>query len=199
NPRRSYQGGLLYIPSVENCDWEMLSKLNVKYLITVNEVVHPNLELVFHDRLKIYRNKTMFPRAYFIPAKPGTISVNSRLRGNDVIPAKAGISKYSPNRIEVTVNTDSSGQLVLSELVYPGWRVYVDGKEKRSQVANDIFRAVSLDPGNHQVEFIYSPREFRYGALISITTLLACLSALLVKLIINKKKITQITKTDYTD
>ena len=172
NPRRSYQGGLLYIPSVEKSDWDMLSKLNVKYLITVNEVNSPNLALVFYDRLKIYRNKTMFPRAYFIPVKPRITSFNS---------PGVKIIKYSPNRIIVTVNTDLSGQLVLSEIVYPGWRVFVDGKEKKINVANDIFRAVALDIGNHQVEFIYSPLEFRYGALISITTLLACLIVLLVQ------------------
>jgi hypothetical protein len=183
NPPRSYQGGLLYIPSVEKCDWDMLSKLNVKYLITVNEVTHPNLELVFYDRLKIYRNKTALPRAYFVSGKDDGRRTQDEINFEQFNAPQVEITQYTPNRIGLTARSDSAGYLVVSELDYPGWHVTVDGKENKVVAMNDIFRSVYLEPGKHQVQFIYAPKEFRWGMFISLISLLACLIILLVKLI----------------
>ena len=61
--------------------------------------------------------------------------------------------------------------LVISEVDYPGWRVWVDGKPEKIYRANHAFRAVPLDPGIHSVRFAYKPQSFYGGLLISLTTL----------------------------
>ncbi|MCX7920089.1 MAG: YfhO family protein [bacterium] len=175
-PQRSYQGGLLYIPSIEKCDWQMLSRLNVKYILTVNEVNDPNLDLVFYDRLKIYQNKTFIPRAYFVHDQ----------RQENIVRTEINIETYTPNRIEVSVSNNSTGLLVLSELAYPGWQVTVDGKKKAMVVYEEIFRAVELEPGKHQIQFRYQPLSFRLGKLVSLISFLAWSMVLLIKLIVTR-------------
>jgi uncharacterized membrane protein YfhO len=66
----------------------------------------------------------------------------------------------------------SGGYLILTDTCYPGWRVYVDGKESSIIRANLLFRAVSLSAGQHRVEFSYEPASLRIGAAISSVTLL---------------------------
>ena len=61
--------------------------------------------------------------------------------------------------------------LFMSEMYYPGWNAYVDGKEKKIYRANYAFRAVTLDPGVHQIEFAYRPWTFWLGLAISAATL----------------------------
>lgn len=87
-------------------------------------------------------------------------------------PSEARITEYSPNRISVEADMASSGFLVLSEIFYPGWQVSVDGEESTLYQANYIFRAVWLEPGTHNVEFVFAPSSFRYGLYIGSATLI---------------------------
>ena len=43
-------------------------------------------------------------------------------------PGEALITRYEPNRIEVSTSAGGPSILVLSENHYPGWRAYVDGR-----------------------------------------------------------------------
>jgi hypothetical protein len=180
-PLNFNQGGMLLIPSVSSCDWNMLSLLNVKYIIATNEIDHPNLNLVYSDWLKIYQNKTVFPRAYFVSGK-------KEITFETIDTTHVAITKYTPNRIELTVSATTTGYLVLSELVYPGWQVAVDGQQKPLLSFRNIFRSVYLPPGEHQVQFIYAPKEFRWGLIISIISLLGCLSFIITKLVIQRRE-----------
>ncbi len=66
---------------------------------------------------------------------------------------------------KLTSNQD--GFLFVSETFYPGWKVYVDGKEERIYRANYTFRAVPIKRGIHEVLFIYRPQSFKIGKLVS--------------------------------
>jgi hypothetical protein len=76
------------------------------------------------------------------------------------------------NKVTVTASSELDTILVLSESYAPGWRVYLDGKEAELLVANFAYRAVVFPQGEHKVEYIYSPKSFRIGKWISISTLL---------------------------
>lgn len=80
--------------------------------------------------------------------------------------------EYTPNRISIEADMRNDGFLVLSDTFYPGWKVYVDGKEKEILAANHLVRAVYLRKGNHVVKFIYNPLTFRLGSVISILALI---------------------------
>ena len=88
-------------------------------------------------------------------------------RTNDVV----SITKYRPNRIELRTESENNSFLVLSELYYPGWRAYVDGKEVPILRADYILRALPLTPGKHEISFLYRPLSFIIGAVITLITL----------------------------
>lgn len=86
------------------------------------------------------------------------------------------IGHYSPNRIKLKADLNQSGLLILNEIFFPGWQVYVNGQREHIFKANYLMRAVYLKEGNHIVEFIYRPISYKLGAGISLLTILILLS-----------------------
>ncbi len=78
--------------------------------------------------------------------------------------------------------------LVLSEVDYPGWNLYVDGKVEKYITANYTFRAVPLRGGKHVVEFKYQPESVRIGAWISVSALCLFIIVGVWNFIKNKRK-----------
>ncbi|MCG3161136.1 MAG: hypothetical protein JMDDDDMK_02254 [Acidobacteria bacterium] len=103
--------------------------------------------------------------------------------------AKASILKRAPTRMLVEAEAQRPSILVLSEIVYPGWRVKVDGAESALLRVNYNLRGVALAPGKHQVEMIYSPASLKIGAVVSIATALC-----LLLVVLREKKKTKMIK-----
>jgi uncharacterized membrane protein YfhO len=72
------------------------------------------------------------------------------------------------------VKTTENTLLVVSDTFFPGWKVFVDGKKEKVLHANYHFRAVTLPPGSHQVEFVYDPWSFKLGVLGSLIGIIGC-------------------------
>jgi hypothetical protein len=97
------------------------------------------------------------------------------------------ILSYKPNRIIINAQVkDKPKFLVLTDTYYPGWKVLVDVKIDNLLRADYIFRAVYLQPGNHTVEFIYSPFSFKLGIFMSLLTGLIILTIIISHNIITK-------------
>jgi len=94
----------------------------------------------------------------------------------------AGVSsiQHTWNTVKLDVSASARSLLVLVETWYPGWKALVDGRVQPIFRANYNFRAVLLEPGRHQVVFIYQPWQFRFGLGVSLATasLLLCLLCL---------------------
>ncbi|MDI6762685.1 MAG: YfhO family protein [Thermodesulfobacteriota bacterium] len=80
----------------------------------------------------------------------------------------------SNNRLSLKVEAKEGCILILSDTHYPGWKVFVNGKEEKILRANYNFRAVSLSRGVHRVEFVYAPLSFKLGAGLSIIGVISC-------------------------
>jgi len=80
------------------------------------------------------------------------------------------ITAYGPNAIHLRASTSSEAYLVLSEVYYPGWRAYVDGRPTPVLRANYAFRAVYLEPGYHEVRLVFEPLSWKVGLGISLAT-----------------------------
>jgi hypothetical protein len=80
------------------------------------------------------------------------------------------ITAYGPNAIHLTANTLAEAYLVLSEVYYPGWKAYVDGRAEPVLRANYAFRAVYLEPGYHEVRLVFEPLSWKVGLGVSIAT-----------------------------
>lgn len=82
-----------------------------------------------------------------------------------------------PTRVRFRAATPG-GLLVLADQNYPGWRVWVDGRPRRIEPADDIFRAVELDAGEHELRFAYQPQGFRVGLYLGMLALAAVVGLL---------------------
>jgi hypothetical protein len=84
----------------------------------------------------------------------------------------------NPNQVLIECNAKSAGWLVLTDIYYPGWNVYVDGKKENLERANYAFRAVHLEAGPHSIRFAYEPISLLLGicSVAMFTFLLACLT-----------------------
>jgi uncharacterized membrane protein YfhO len=88
------------------------------------------------------------------------------------------VIRYTANEFVIQAKMASPGFLVVSEVTYPGWRAYVDGKESHIYTANYLFRAVYLPEGTHEVRFAYVPIGFWIGVAISLPTLMGIVGVL---------------------
>jgi hypothetical protein len=91
------------------------------------------------------------------------------LKGNPPrVATAAKIVRMASREVDIDASLDQHGLLVLNDTDYPGWRAYVDGKEREILNANYLFRGVLLDRGHHRVNFRYEPSSFPIGLAISL-------------------------------
>ena len=156
-----------------------------------NLSIDPAYSLVHSGDVKIYENLTVLPRAStvhraqmvasdgealslmqspsFDPASE-VVLVSAQMES--LVPgtgrSEAKIVSYQPERVEIETSLDSAGYLVLTDSYYPGWEAKVDGTPVPIERANLYFRAVHLEPGEHQVVFSYTPSSVRTGLGIGV-------------------------------
>lgn len=77
------------------------------------------------------------------------------------------------NAVEVNINSDRPGWLVLADTYYPGWQA-VDtlGQPYPIHRANMAFRAVEIAAGGHTIRFEYQPRWLLPGGLVTLVSLI---------------------------
>jgi len=149
---------------------DLLNLMNVKYVVSVKPVA--GMKLLRHKTLSVinyflFQNPNVLPRAYIRDSlKTTQIQSGSRCK----------IVKYAPNVVQIDTSLSKSGFLFLSDTYYPGWKVYVNGEEKRIIKADIFFRAVTLPAGRHEVKFIYDPLTFKIGSIISLATLIGLIT-----------------------
>jgi hypothetical protein len=96
-------------------------------------------------------------------------------------PASVRILKYENSSIDVEADMSSNGLLVLGDIYYPGWKVFVDGKKGKILKVDYMFRGVLLEKGKHRIRFSYEPQSLKKGALISLLSVIGCIVLLLFK------------------
>ena len=87
----------------------------------------------------------------------------------------------SNNKLRLLVRVLENTFLVLNDTYFPGRKAFVDGKETKIYRADYTFRAIPLNGGTHQVEFVYDPLSFKLGAAISILGIIGCIGIHLVR------------------
>lgn len=86
---------------------------------------------------------------------------------------------YKSGYLSLDIQTDSNGFLFLSDTYYPGWKAFVDDKPAKIYRADSAFRSVPVTKGKHNMLFIYDPKSFRIGKLISSLTFIGLISLLI--------------------
>jgi hypothetical protein len=148
---------LLYTP-----DPTQLGLLNVRFLtaeFNINNIEAFELKQVYGET-RIYENSLYRPRAW--------------IQAQDGENRAAEILSRTPNRI--VVQAQGSGELVLSEVMYPGWRSWVDGVQTDIRTYEGILRSVHLSgEGIHRIDFKFRPVSLYLGLTLCGLAALFCL------------------------
>mgnify|MGYP002336069063 CR=1 FL=1 len=146
-----------------------------------------NWQLTLSSDVKVYERAVPAPRAFIVsnivtvPDDAGSIhaalqlmdtpdfdpSTTAVLTTNDLLTSESltlnatvTLTHYEAERVEIDVNTDQAGYLVLTDAWYPGWHATVNGIETPIYRADVMFRAVHVPAGASTVIFTFSPTAY---------------------------------------
>jgi hypothetical protein len=181
---------------VSQLDSPILDFLNVRYLLS-RTPLPPNgkfTRLADLPSRTLYENRTALPRFFLVPnvLRAGSLhEAIERMRSPDFNPANVAVVEngaelhtaadgkalvqvvqYRPAEVVLEVDSSEPRYLVSSEVNYPGWRAWVDGREQPIFMTNGAFRGLPLPAGSHRVVFRFRPAILLWSALVSG---LACL------------------------
>lgn len=93
---------------------------------------------------------------------------------------EAGARVVSANVIEVKANPSASDdRLLVLESFHPGWCLEIDGKRAGAPENYGGFLSTQALTGEHTYRFVFDPRSFRFGAAITVGTILGAVLLLL--------------------
>lgn len=128
---------------------------------------------------KVYKNVEAFEKLFFAKDfnPKSTILLEEELPVSLSKTQKSAVNGifYTPNKVEIYLYTDADSLLFLSDVLYPGWKVLVDGVPSKIYRANYAFRAVYVPVGAKNVVFLYDPLSFKLGFYVSLGSLLILL------------------------
>lgn len=81
--------------------------------------------------------------------------------------AKAVLTKYAPDQLTYSLETDKGGILVFSEVYYPEWTATVDGHPVEVGRVNYLLRAIHVKPGRHEVVLSFFPQSVQRTELVA--------------------------------
>lgn len=144
----------------KNYPWQIYENINSvpRFFISGNYMIAGNkaeaLSLIYNPNVDL--GKTII-----LEEKPG-IEMDSNATG------LIKMSSYKPNFVGFEVKTSGNSLFFLSDTYFPDWNVYVDQKPGKILLADYAFRAIAVPKGLHLIRFIYNPKTFDYGILISL-------------------------------
>ena len=185
-------------------DTQAFDLLNVKYKTVTDERAHA---------LAVAKNETYFPRAFFLyrthvvhgegelvsylkspEFDHRTTAVLEKEPAFTLTPApgqpqgNARITGYENNKIEMDLSTDRDGFLVLSEIFYPGWKAYIDGKETEIYCTDYNLRGMFVPQGSHKAVVRFEPASYARGFWVSLLTLTLCGAGLGISLLMSRRR-----------
>jgi hypothetical protein len=120
-------------------------KLNVKYVLSLSELNHQKLKLVFQEgETRIYQNSQAYDRFgwFELENHQQTVSPNQIL-----------IEVYRPGYIKIQVQVEKPAYLGMSAASFQPWQALVDGQTESLENINQIFAGPLVQSGQHLIEF----------------------------------------------
>ncbi len=156
----------------------LINLLNVKYILSLNEINSNGLKEVFSDGvIRVYQNLSVYPRAFFVittlvePSEQHALNamfankndLNKIAVVEDTADPKVSqknwslgqvkIDSYTENKVKLTTQTGGKAFLVLTDSFYPTWHATIDGKETKIYLTDLNFRGIIVPAGDHTIEF----------------------------------------------
>jgi hypothetical protein len=157
-----------------------------------NYFTQPQFERVFAgNKYTVYRNNAALPRMFvagryerlkdkdevfprlgmpdFNPGRTALLYADPGITpGAESVAGTARITRFDCNKITASVEMTAPGLLILAENYHPDWKAYDNGKPVPVLQAYHTFRAVPLQPGQHDIVFKYDPKYYVVGAMLSL-------------------------------
>lgn len=162
--------GFNRIITPRNVDSELINFLNVKYVLSFNELNPLKFEKVLEEgKTKLYENKNVLPRAFFVTqvvSVPSSSQIAKKAYDADLQKTafilgdkdsqeysvgRVKIIKYSPNKIVIETENNGEGFLVMSDVYYPSFRAKIDSSEAKIEQVNNSFRGILIPKGSHVI------------------------------------------------
>ncbi|TFG96210.1 MAG: hypothetical protein E4H13_12435, partial [Calditrichales bacterium] len=168
-------------------NFNVMKMLNVKYVISQQQFIHENLNLVKTDprnNLFTYEYNEHLPRGFFVGKYSVITDPYARLNminNKDFDPAVtamleeeladpiqtpdssfAAVRTFTPDLVEFDVYTNTQALFVISEMDYPpGWKIRIDGQPVDKIYKTDhAIQSVVVPAGNHAVELRFEPDSY---------------------------------------
>jgi hypothetical protein len=78
------------------------------------------------------------------------------------------VVELSPDSTTIKVrDLPAPRALVFTDTYYPGWQAFVDGKPAEVLKANGYVKAVLLEAGSHEIQFVFRPSSVVFGLWVS--------------------------------
>jgi O-antigen/teichoic acid export membrane protein len=148
----------------------LLDLLNVKYVLTTQEIESPKYTLVYDEEVRVYRNEGCLPRAFSLPASCAVVTDDAAaaLRTHDprqhvILEQQATnlqspisniqpqtcnlkpetVTSYTPNQVLIDVELEEPSFLVLADSFFSGWKAFrrPQGTGEGEEQELDIYRA----------------------------------------------------------
>ena len=166
--------------------------LNATQLVEVPQSIElPTTTGASNQTVYIFDNPTSLPRAYVVP---GVVISHANenpaiqlawidprqavLLANDPLAAfpehrqvfrEANYQSAGPDRVEISVNTEAAGLLVVADTWMPGWSAIVNGQPTKVLCGNHAQQVVVLpSAGNQRVSMRYDPPGLVAGGLLAM-------------------------------
>ena len=171
----------------------------------------PYTQLIEDGPIKNYKNLAAMPRAFIVykwslastpeeslqwllshrftldsEAVVEGVDIPSIANPRDELSTRVEIKSYTIHSVVIEAETNVPGLLVLTDTYYPDWMVKVNGKNKEIYPVDLCFRGVFLEPGKHELRFVYFPKVFYICCVLALLTLLG-LSLLCIKSLLCRK------------
>jgi len=142
--------------------------------VTVYENQQTMRRVILYDKVKYSPDNNLSKLKSLNIRKEALITAPVKLNGaGRRLKYQAKITSYKPQQVSIKIKTNKEALLVLADTYYPGWTVYVDGKEKEIIKANYMFRGVVIGPSAKRVVFSYEPSIYRVSFRFAGLSLLA--------------------------
>jgi len=196
----------------------VLQMLNIKYIVTLEELPHPAFDLVFVGKLfhqgkyqqtNVYQLKYTIPRVFFTSEVKVISQMEKQLtvlRKPDFNPlataliekevgvveynpdSQANIIFWSPDKIEIEVSAPIDQFLVLSEIYYPKGWKITSHPDWEIHPVNTILRGIHIPAGEHHIVMEFIPDDVRYGTFLTWGSTILLLLFIVVWIINHKRE-----------
>lgn len=173
---------------------------SVDYLVaTVPMKKHAQLKPVYkHKQYTVYKNTSALPRFRMTDQVAVVTSVEDIMdtmlaktyapatayleddvwideQSSTTLDADVKVIDDANRDLKLEISTNKEAVLVVADLYYPGWKVFIDGKSSAYYPANMIQRAVVIPAGTHTIQMTYTPLSYIRGKWISAVAYLIAL------------------------